>query len=67
MENPLPTLKGYPKHLYLPAGMLQHDATTDDPSFPAQLAGTPLIFPVGRHPERESGKISVKTAECGRK
>jgi hypothetical protein len=49
----------------LPSEMIHHDAMTVCPSFPAQLAETPLIFLVGRHPEHRSGKFSMKIAEYG--
>lgn len=66
-SGPTTSREGCSKHLYLPAGMLHHDAATANPSFPAQPAGIPLIFPVGRHPAHEGGKILVKAAARGRK
>ena len=59
--------EGCSKHLYLPAGMLCHDAAIANPSFPAQPTGIPLIFPGGRHPAHESGKMFAKASACGRK
>ena len=66
-SRPITSKEECSKHLYLPAGMLQHDAATVRPSFPAQLAGIPLIFLVGKHPGQETRKNSVKATGCGPK